>query len=192
MKILIKYGSDVSAVDKSRRTALSLFTMKARCNQACSATPSHHTGCFRLASASAKSQEACARCRSPRHRRGKLMSWTSTSRSNTSCIRACTHTNARKRALVAALGNHPHRWLPCGRRSLADVELECEGRRIPAHRVRRPKLYIQLARRVTSALTTLHVGSGLAVCAESGSECHARWVIQGGMYPRRMVGLPAR
>ena len=44
MKILIKYGSDVSAVDKSRRTALSLFTMKARCNQACSATPSHHTG----------------------------------------------------------------------------------------------------------------------------------------------------
>ena len=42
---------------------------------------------------------------------------------------------------------------------------------------------MKLARRVTSALTTLHVGSGLAVCAESGSECHARWVIQGGMYP---------
>ena len=48
---------------------------------------------------------------------------------------------------------------------------------------------MQIARCVT---TTLYVGSGLAVRAESGSECHARWVIQGGMYPRRMVGLPAR
>ena len=188
MKILIKYGSDVSAVDKSRRTALSLFTMKARCNQACSATPSHHTGCFRLASASAKSQEACARCRSPRHRRGKLMSWTSTSRSNTSCIRACTHTNARKRALVAALGNHPHRRLPCGRRSLADVELaKAIGFRHTEYVGR--SCSMQIARCVT---TTLYVGSGLAVRAESGSECHARWVIRGGMYPRRMVGLPAR
>ena len=72
------------------------------------------------------------------------------------------------------------------------MELECEGRRFPAHRVLRPKLYMQLARRVTSALTTLHVGPGLAVRAESGSERDARWVIQGGMYPRRMVGLPAR
>ena len=54
---------------------------------------------------------------------------------------------------------------------------------------------MQIARCVTTVCTqstTLRVGSGLAVYAESGSECHARWVIQGGMYPRRMVGLPAR
>ena len=120
------------------------------------------------------------------------MSWTSTSRSNTSCVYA--HTNVRKRALVAALGNHPHRRLPCGRRSLADVELaKAIGFRHTEYVGR--SCSMQIARCVTTVCTqstTLHVGSGLAVYAESGSECHARWVIRGGMYPRRMVGLPAR